>query len=58
MITIDELWGIDFGGGTANNGLTNQLFFTAGPKEYTDGLFGRIQFVAKTTVSSVAGRTK
>lgn len=40
-ITISGLWGIEFGGGTAANGKTNQLFFTAGPGG-TDGYFGVI----------------
>jgi uncharacterized protein (TIGR03118 family) len=43
-ITIDQLWGIEFGGGTASNGKTNQLFFTAGPNNNVDGLFGVIAF--------------
>jgi uncharacterized protein (TIGR03118 family) len=43
-ITIDQLWGIEFGGGTANNGKTNQLYFTAGPNNNVDGLFGVIAF--------------
>ena len=43
-IRIDQLWGIDFGGGTANNGNTNQLFFTAGPAGNLAGTFGVIQF--------------
>ncbi len=30
-ITLSNLWGIAFGGGTTNNGATNQLFVTAGP---------------------------
>ena len=30
-IQINQLWGIEFGGGSANNGNTNQLFYTAGP---------------------------
>jgi uncharacterized protein (TIGR03118 family) len=42
VISIDELWGLSFGGGTPSNGRTNQLFFTAGPNEYADGLFGVI----------------
>jgi len=42
-IFIDQLWGIDFGGGTANNGATNQLFFTAGPFKNLAGKFGVIQ---------------
>ena len=43
-IVIDQLWGIEFGGGSANNGKTNQLFFTAGPNNNMDGLFGVIAF--------------
>ena len=43
-ITIDQLWGIEFGGGSVNNGKTNQLFFTAGPNNNLDGLFGMIAF--------------
>ncbi len=41
-IVINQLWGIEFGGGTANNGNTNQLFYTAGPKNNLDGIFGVI----------------
>lgn len=41
---IDQLWGIGFGGGSPANGQKNQLFFTAGPKNYVDGTFGLIQF--------------
>jgi uncharacterized protein (TIGR03118 family) len=44
VIHIDQLWGIEFGGGTSSNGNTNQLFFTAGPKNYANGLFGVINF--------------
>ena len=43
-ILIDQLWGIEFGGGTANNGSTNQLFFTAGPANNLAGTFGVIAF--------------
>ncbi len=43
-IHINQLWGIDFGGGTAKNGNTNQLFFTAGPAGNLAGTFGVIQF--------------
>ena len=42
-LQIDGLWGIEFGGGSAANGKTNQLFFTAGPNGYANGLFGVIQ---------------
>jgi uncharacterized protein (TIGR03118 family) len=41
-IHINQIWGIEFGGGTANNGNTNQLFYTAGPKNNLNGLFGVI----------------
>ena len=44
VIHIDQLWGIEFGGGTANNGATNQLFFTAGPDNNLAGTFGVIAF--------------
>jgi uncharacterized protein (TIGR03118 family) len=42
-IKINQLWGIEFGGGTTANGKTNQLFYTAGPKNGVNGLFGVIQ---------------
>jgi uncharacterized protein (TIGR03118 family) len=41
-IFIDQLWGIEFGGGAANDGRTNQLFFTAGPHNNLAGTFGVI----------------
>lgn len=41
-ILIDQLWGIEFGGGAANDGRTNQLFFTAGPHNNVAGTFGVI----------------
>ncbi len=41
-IIIDQLWAIDFGGGTANNGATNALYFTAGPHNNLAGTFGMI----------------
>jgi|SRR5271166_784919 len=45
-IKINQLWGIDFGGGAAKNanGKTNHLYFTAGPGNNADGLFGMIAF--------------
>jgi uncharacterized protein (TIGR03118 family) len=46
-ITINQLWGIEFGGGTANNGRTNQLFFTAGPNNNLAGTFGVINVASK-----------
>ncbi len=41
-IHIDQLWGIEFGGGPANDGATNHLFFTAGPNNNLAGTFGVI----------------
>ncbi|HLM80379.1 MAG TPA: TIGR03118 family protein [Terriglobales bacterium] len=43
-IVINQLWGIEFGGGAANNGKTNQLFFTSGPYNNLAGTFGVIAF--------------
>jgi len=40
-LSINGIWGIEFGGGSSTNGATNQLFFTAGPND-TDGIFGVI----------------
>jgi uncharacterized protein (TIGR03118 family) len=42
-IAINGLWGIEFGGGSANNGQKNQLFYAAGPAD-TNGFFGVISF--------------
>jgi uncharacterized protein (TIGR03118 family) len=39
-IVINQLWSIDFGGGTTNNGATNALYFTAGPDNNTPNDFG------------------
>jgi uncharacterized protein (TIGR03118 family) len=41
-IAIDGLWALQFGHGAPNNGPTNTLFFTAGPNDESDGLFGSI----------------
>ncbi len=41
-ISIEGLWALQFGHGSANNGPTNTLFFTAGPNDESDGLFGSI----------------
>jgi len=43
-IKIDQLWGIEFGGGTSSNGKKNSLYFTAGPNSSADGLFGMINY--------------
>jgi uncharacterized protein (TIGR03118 family) len=44
VINIDQLWGIEFGGGSAKDGAKNQLFFTAGPDNNLAGTFGYISF--------------
>jgi uncharacterized protein (TIGR03118 family) len=46
VINIDQLWGIDFGDGTAGgqNGAVNTMFFTAGPSGNLAGTFGSIRF--------------
>ncbi len=41
-IHINQLWGIEFGGGSSSNGNTNQLYYTAGPKNGLNGIFGVI----------------
>ncbi|MGA7291107.1 MAG: TIGR03118 family protein [Terriglobales bacterium] len=43
-IVVNQLWGIEFGGGASGNGRTNQLFFTAGPYGNLAGTFGVIDF--------------
>jgi uncharacterized protein (TIGR03118 family) len=44
-IEIDQLWGIEFGGGSPKNGAKNVLFFTAGPSNNLAGTFGKISVV-------------
>jgi len=41
-LAIDGLWALQFGHGTVNNGPIDTLFFTAGPNDEADGLFGTI----------------
>ena len=42
VLSIDGLWALEFGHGAANNGPVTTLFFTAGPNDEEDGLFGSI----------------
>lgn len=42
-IVINQVWALQFGNG-GNGGKPNQLFFTAGPNNYANGLFGMITF--------------
>jgi hypothetical protein len=43
-IEVDNIWALQFGHDAAGNanGAHNQLFFTAGPNNYANGLFGVI----------------
>lgn len=41
-LVVDGLWGLAFGYGSAGSGPTNSLYFAAGPKDETHGLFGVI----------------
>jgi uncharacterized protein (TIGR03118 family) len=43
-ILINQLWGIEFGGGAPVDGATNKLYFTAGPDNNLAGTFGVIAF--------------
>ena len=42
ILSIDGLWALWFGAGNANSGPYNTLFFTAGPNDEHDGLFGNL----------------
>jgi uncharacterized protein (TIGR03118 family) len=41
---IEDLWALSFGSGTT--GAFNELFFTSGPNDENDGLFGKITVVS------------
>ena len=41
-IEVDDIWALQFGQDGGRNGAHNQLFFTAGPNGYANGLFGVI----------------
>lgn len=42
-IVIDKLWGLAFGNGVSL-GDSDSLYFTAGPNEEQDGIFGRLRY--------------
>ena len=44
-LSIDGLWALSFGGGSANNGPTTTLFFTAGIDGEAHGLFGTLRAI-------------
>jgi uncharacterized protein (TIGR03118 family) len=43
IIAIDGLWAIDFGKGNDMTGEDDDLYFTAGPNDEENGLFGYIE---------------
>jgi uncharacterized protein (TIGR03118 family) len=43
-LLIENLWALSFGSGTT--GLLNELFFTSGPNDENDGLFGKVTVVS------------
>jgi uncharacterized protein (TIGR03118 family) len=45
-IQVNGLWAISFGGDGAKNGLATELYFTAGPNDESNGLFGKIAAVS------------
>jgi uncharacterized protein (TIGR03118 family) len=45
-LTVNGLWALGFGAGNANSGPYNTLFFTAGPSDEHDGIFGALTAVA------------
>lgn len=42
VIVIDGIWAISFGGNSAANGLSTELYFASGPHDENGGLFGKI----------------
>jgi len=42
VLSIDGLWALGFGAGNVNSGPYNTLFFTSGPNDEHDGLFGTL----------------
>lgn len=45
-LIIDGLWALNFGGNTTKSGLATDLFFTSGPNDESNGLFGKLSPVA------------
>jgi uncharacterized protein (TIGR03118 family) len=50
-VAIDGLWALSFGNGAANAN-ARSLYFTAGPNEEADGLFGKLELVALRSAGS------
>lgn len=45
-LSIDGLWALSFGGDSANNGNATTLFFSAGPNDEGDGIFGQLTAIS------------
>jgi uncharacterized protein (TIGR03118 family) len=41
-VKVDGLWALSFAGGNARSGSSTELYFTAGPNDEADGLFGKL----------------
>jgi uncharacterized protein (TIGR03118 family) len=46
ILKVDGLWAISFGGDAANNGPSTTMFFSSGPNDENNGLFGQITAVS------------
>jgi uncharacterized protein (TIGR03118 family) len=53
-LNVDGLWALVFGNGT-NKASTSSLYFTAGPKMESEGIFGKFDVTTKKTKSSGGG---
>ena len=53
-LNVDGLWALVFGNGI-NNASTSSLYFTAGPKMESEGIFGKFDVTTKKTKSSGGG---
>lgn len=53
VVSIDGIWGLTFGNGV-HLGDSNVLYFTAGPNEENDGIFGRLSVAAVPEPDSYA----
>jgi hypothetical protein len=41
-LTVDGLWAISFAGNGSSNGSATELYFTSGPNDEGDGIFGKL----------------
>jgi uncharacterized protein (TIGR03118 family) len=41
-LSIDGLWALSFAGNGTSNGSATELYFTAGPNDESNGLFGKL----------------